>query len=1761
MHYISPASAALTPASAVTETVKPTSYAPGGLIAGPYVPLAYPTLNGVVTPLPASLLLAPMNDTTGKSIAWYARNEAIFVRVVSFDANVNPNVADQVSVTLTTTSGDSEVLQLTETGPSTGVFLGVVPSVFAAIGSATTQNDGRITISTHEETITAVYNHANCAGGATIASSSSALIDPYGMVFDSKSGAPVNGVALSLINTLTGSPAIVYCDDGVTIMPQPVVTGQPTICDAIMPAGSFHFPQVEPGNYKIVLTPVIGYAFPSIIPAASLPALIGTGATAIPPVILGMPGINPGGSYGGVFTLYGLAVKVDIPFDPASASLSIQKTAGKAVAGTGEFVPYTLTVTNNSPTAPVNGATIADHMPQGFRYQKGSARLDAAVLPDPHISADGRTLTFTLNLAPAATATLNYVLEVTPAAHTGTAENTAAATGGISSNTARASVLVREDLYRNKAILIGRVIDGSCDDRVDNDLKGLANARIVLQDGSYILTDKEGRWHMDNLRPGTHVVQLDLDSLPKDYEVMDCEKNDRFAGSRYSQFVNLRGGTLWRADFHVQKIVPVALRVTQTLSAQQQAETTTLMINLVSDSEVTGYSTTVMLPQGAKFRPGSARLNGESIPDPDMTDNLLIFRNKARQAIWRDQYTLKLENVAADANLTAMARYTPPGRAAQNLPPTSITPGNSATTYSEVKALAPKPVVVEPEKNQQQLIEVLPYDAAWLASTQPGTDWLHPQEKFNPAIPAIKAAVKHLPGQTVKLILNGEPVSALYYDGTLNNAQNTVSLSTWSGIHIKDLDNKLELVVSDATGHEVLHQTRNIHYAVSPDRVEFIPELSHLVADGKTRPVIAVRFVDKGNYPLRRGLTGEFRLNEPYRSFDSRKGIDNEPLTGKLDAKSRFEIGRDGVAQMELEPTTQSGEAILNFQFNDQRVHEVRAWLEAGKRDWILVGFGEGTLGQKKLSGNMQAVPSTELDRELFDGNKLAFYAKGSIRGDYLLTAAYDTTKDTGNKQLKQAVDPAKYYTLYADAAKTGFDAASSTRLYVKLERKQFYAMFGDYDTGLSVTELSRYSRTLNGLKSEYKGKNMGYNAFVSVTAQAYVKDEIPGNGTSGIYKLSRGNLVMNSDKIRIETRDRFHSENVVTTLNLTRYLDYDLDAALGTVTFREPIATHDSNFNPTYIVVEYESADPADKKATFGGRASYKPIAQVELGTTLIHEGTVGATGNLLGVDATYKPDEKTRIRTEAATSNGDHAGILSKGNAWLVEATHQEALWDGKAYFRKQDAGFGMGQQSTSLIGTRKAGVEAGYKLSDTLKLHGQAFRDQNLSTDASNTVVEVRADQKVSSDFSVNAGLRSAEDKSAAATLQSRQFTAGAMYTLLDKKLALHGSTDISSGTAGSATMPNRVLLGADYKLTDKTKLFVEEELARGQTIASNTTRAGLRTQPWEGGEVSASVGDSINNDAERLYGNLGLVQRWKINDKWATDFSLDRSQTLRNTATPLNPNTPLPSGTFPASTTPSGTTPAITGVSGDYTAMAVGLAYHEAMWSANGRLELRNASDSKQQNLLLGMQHNLDAGSTLSAGLTLRNSVSGGNITNNNDIRLSYAHRPNDGKWVWFDRADYITQTTSGVTGTLNSAKLVNNLNANYMPNRHTQISFQYGSKYVLDTIESTNYKGYTDLIGTEMRYDLTHKWDVGVFASVMNSWNSGIHDFGYGASLGYNLMKNTQVVLGYNVRGMNDRDFADASYRARGIFLTLRVKLDQDSFDFMKSNPVALIPAS
>ena len=1611
--------------------------------ASPVVNVNATQCNG--NPLPAPTYIAPPAASApipgfpAVSLApatQYASGDPVFVRVTDLDQNRNSALVETILVDITTPTGDAERLTLSETGANTGVFIGYIQSSTTAVSA----NSCTLNVAANL-VVNAKYTDI---ADATDISTSKSLFDPFGIVFDSSTGQGVNGAIVRIVDAITNAPAPVFCDDGVTALIEPpggFVSGTPTNCDAVIPQGGFRFPRMAVGNYKLLITPPATYTYVSTVPFPSLQALPGA-PFALSAASLGQP-----------FNLQaGPPLKIDVPIDPLGGTLQITKTLGKSVVGEGEFVPYIITIKNNTGGV-VTNVKIGDVLPSGFRYAKNSATVNGTKIVEPAIASDGRTLNFSIgNIAGAATVTLKYVAEVTIGAKTGKAENIAFASN-YTSNTGRATVTVREDLFKSRAILIGTVFACNCDEVSDSEkvkLTGVPGVKIVLEDGTNILTDADGHWHADNIRPGTHVVQLDLDSLNDQYEIINKGNNTRFTGRKFSQFVNLQAGSLWRADFYLRK-----------------------KANVDKNSSDIAPTATVALK--------------------DKT----------------------IEQATIDA------------------------------------------VKIASKNGREQLVEILPYDTDWLATTPAGAEWLHPQSTFQPALPAIKLAVKSVPGQKVSIKINGKDVNPLNYDGMKQNTAKTVALSTWSGVSISEGDNKIETIITNADGTEALRETRMIHYSSGPIKAVFVAAKSKLVADGKTKPVIAIQFLDADGKPARRGIGGNYQLNAPYESALLIDAINKKQLSTTLENKPVYTVAEDGTAFIELSPTTQTGEVVMNFEFANSRKQEIRTWLTPGQRDWILVGFGQGTIGHKKLSGNVEALKTAGADDDLYDRDQIAFYAKGTVKGEYLITAAYDTAKQTGAAgstagsigNLKQTIDPNRYYTLYADATQPYYDAPSARKLYVKVERKQFYAMFGDFDTGLTVTEFSRYSRTVNGIKSEFKNEKFAYNAFATQSAQAYVRDEIRGEGTSGLYRLSRKDILENSDKIRIDVRDRFKSEVIVSTRTLTRFLDYDIDYTLGTLFFKEPIMSRNADFNPVFIIAEYESKDAKDEKLTYGGRASVKPNDKTEIGASLVHEGNVGNKGNLQGVDAKYDINDSTKLKAELAHSNSSVAGTSSSGNAYLAEVVHQDDKFDAKAYVRQQDGGFGLGQQAGSENGTRKIGAEGRLKISDTVQIQGQAYRQETLGTDATRNVADARVAQKFGA-LSTYYGGRLAQDTDGTGVdKDSKQAIAGVGYELLDKKLNLRMATEVGFGSADSTDFPDRLVLGADYKLTEKTSAFAEHEIAKGNEFTANTSRIGLRTQPWVGGEAKASIGNEIGKDGGRTYANAGLAQKWQINDRWQADFGLDRSQTIvgaQNTANgsitngiinPINTNVPLASGNASGNS------------SGDFTAVSAGVDYVQDSFSSSARIEVRSGETDDKINLVLGAQRALNKGEAVAAAFILTDSKNNTGVSNNKfDLRLSYAYRPLLSRWTVLDRLDFIGENQNDLTTNSRSKKLVNNFNANYIPNRRTQLSLQYGNKYVLDTIDGEEYKGYTDIASAELRYDLSSRWDVGIHGSLLNSWNSGVHVFGAGASVGYRVMDNTWVSVGYNAKGLNDNDFDGAEYRAKGVYATIRVKFDQDTLN-------------
>jgi uncharacterized repeat protein (TIGR01451 family) len=1034
-------------------------------------------------------------------------------------------------------------------------------------------------------------------------------------------------------------------------------------------------------------------------------------------------------------------------------------------------------------------------------------------------------------------------------------------------------------------------------------------------------------------------------------------------------------------------------------------------------------------------------------------------------------------------------------------------------------------------------------DNHWLETAAPTLEILTPTVDFNPAIGSVKIVVRHPGDQRAELALNGVAVSPLNFDGVTRSASREVAASRWRGVDIKPGRNTLEVVTRDQNGTQTAKQTRSIHFAGGAVRGSLNTPASLLVADGRTRPRVVLNLFDRDGQPARPDSVGVYTIDPPYRSQWQVDAERDNALIVVGDRDPVYTVDAQGRAVIELEPTAQAGEVVLRLRFENGREEELRAWLKPAARDWIMVALAEGTAGLNSLNDNVQEAAASGVDDDYYQDGRVALFAKGRVRGDHLLTLAYDSDGDETDtrERLFGQIDPDRFYTLYADATDQRFDAASAEKLFVRLERDKYYAMFGDYETGLNVTELGRYNRSFNGAKAEYRGQRVEALAFGTRTDQAFVKDELRGDGTSGLYRLSRQPILINSEKITLETRDRFRSERVLSSQPLTRHLDYDIDYLNGTLFFKQPVPTRDRELNPIYIVADYESRDGRDRALTAGGRVSLKLGERVVVGATALREGVEGGRGELYGADLDVQITDVTRLRAEIATSTSRQSTGEASGDGYLVSLQHQGSRLDGQVYAQRQDATFGLGQQRATESGTRKIGADGRLRLSKSLTLNAELFRQRGLQTGVVRDVAQAELRYQAGRG-SVAGGMRYADDRGGdldAARVSRQAFVNGSLNILGDK-VVLRASHDVElSGGSGNVDYPARTTLGADFRIHDKAALFVEHEIARGDALSADTTRMGIRATPWERARINAAVNRDIREYGPRVFANVGLVQGFTLGERWTVDAGVDHTNTLVEGNAPadlarVNDNAPLASGNETQ----------------DFTSVFLGALYRGDNWSATSRVEHRRSDLETRDGLFFGLYREERAGVGFSADAEVFDVVRANDADAfDAQLRLGWAWRPDESRWTVFDRLDAIyqdiasTQPTNGQT----TWKLINNFSANYSTAKGSQWSLRYGAKYVQTAVADSTYTGFSDLMGVQWRRQFSKRIDLGVHGDVRHAWRSSVFDYSLGVEVGATIATNTWLGVGYNLVGFEDNDFAQSAYLAHGPYLRFRIKADQDSF--------------
>jgi uncharacterized repeat protein (TIGR01451 family) len=231
-----------------------------------------------------------------------------------------------------------------------------------------------------------------------------------------------------------------------------------------------------------------------------------------------------------------VSASVSIQVDTPPGALTVTKTTPLVDVTRGQLVPYTITATNVL-IGPVQGVALVDRIPAGFRYVKGSARLDNTPA-EP--TESGLQLTWSnLNFPGGAHHTFTLMLAVGAGVGEGEFVNRAQAFSAVTSTpvtapaavlghpvSAEASATVRvvPDTTFDCTDVFGMVFDDKNRNGVqDSGEQGIASVRVVTTRGLAAVTDEYGRFHITCAitpregRGSNFALKLDDRTLPSGF--------------------------------------------------------------------------------------------------------------------------------------------------------------------------------------------------------------------------------------------------------------------------------------------------------------------------------------------------------------------------------------------------------------------------------------------------------------------------------------------------------------------------------------------------------------------------------------------------------------------------------------------------------------------------------------------------------------------------------------------------------------------------------------------------------------------------------------------------------------------------------------------------------------------------------------------------------------------------------------------------------------------------------------------------------------------------------------------------------------------------------------------------------------------------------------------------------------------------------------------------------------------------------------------
>lgn len=432
----------------------------------------------------------------------------------------------------------------------------------------------------------------------------------------------------------------------------------------------------------------------------------------------------------------------------------------------------------------------------------------------------------------------------------------------------------------------------------------------------------------------------------------------------------------------------------------------------------------------------------------------------------------------------------------------------------------------------------------------------------------------------------------------------------------------------DQASQPLYAQPGNVDYSVNAgvDRVVVEVDRDGVPADGQSAVTVVVQLFDAQGQPL----AGErFATIENSGGRIKLPGADTDEFgPGRQDA-DQVTPGvqvpvRNGRAEFELLAPHEPQDVLLRVSAGGHTAEGVIGFVPE-MRELLATGLIEGVINFRRNGRGL--INTTQqgdgFEREIrrwerqFNSGKAngaartAFFVKGTIKGEYLLTAAYDSDKEVRARLLRD-IQPEEFYPVYGDASLRGFDARSAERLYVRVDKNRSYLLYGDFQTGDNIATrtgvdfgdqagqrvLGTYNRTATGLGWHYESDRLRSNVFAMDDSLRQVIEELPASG-SGPYGLRNNAVLEGSERVEVVVRDRNQPSRIVSVRPLARLVDYSFEPFSGRILLNNFLPAFDADLNPVSLRITYELDQGSENFLVMGADAQVRlgERAEIRLG------------------------------------------------------------------------------------------------------------------------------------------------------------------------------------------------------------------------------------------------------------------------------------------------------------------------------------------------------------------------------------------------------------------------------------------------------------------------------------------------------------------------------------------------------------------------------------